>query len=97
MEVFYINNFTTNTYTIDQWNLMEAAGAVFLPAAGIREGTSISGAGSSGIYWSSTPVASGETGSAYNFQFDSGFEPTMYGARYKGRPVRLVINVPANQ
>ena len=94
------SNFTTNTYTIAQWNLMEAAGAVFLPAAGIRTGTSIENAGKSGIYWSSAPLVSGtdSPGAAYNFEFSTNsFSPTAHGSRCKGRPVRLVIDVPANQ
>lgn len=94
------DSFITNTYTSEQWDLMEAAGAVFLPAAGIRTGTSISGAGSSGIYWSSAPLVSGtdSPGAAYNFEFSTiSFSPTAHGSRCKGRPVRLVIDVPANQ
>jgi hypothetical protein len=33
---------TSNTITADNWTLMEAAGAVFLPCAGRRNGTSVS-------------------------------------------------------
>ena len=47
-------NWTRNSYTLDQWAEMEAAGAVFLPAAGYRNGTAVSDVGSFGDYWSST-------------------------------------------
>ncbi len=42
----------SNIYTLAQWTEMEAAGAVFLPAAGHRMGTSVSTG--LGYYWSST-------------------------------------------
>ena len=48
------NNWTTNTYTAEQWALMEAVGAVFLPAAGVRNYKEIQGIGEIGAYWSST-------------------------------------------
>ncbi len=41
-----------NVYTITQWSQMEAKGAVFLPAAGSRTGTSLYEMGSCGRYWS---------------------------------------------
>lgn len=44
-----------NNYTLAQWGEMEAAGAVFLPAAGYRYGSSVIFVGSDGWYWSSTP------------------------------------------
>jgi hypothetical protein len=50
----YDNGFTTNTYTMAQWQKMEAAGAVFLPAAGNRDGTSVEGVGTNGYYFSSS-------------------------------------------
>ena len=48
------NNWTTNTYTADQWKRMEQNGAVFLPAAGVRVGKEIQGINEIGSYWSST-------------------------------------------
>ena len=51
------NNFTyyssENAYSLSEWALMEEAGAVFLPAGGLRSGTQINNAGSFGHYWSS--------------------------------------------
>ena len=42
------------TLTSIQWNQVEAAGAVFLPAAGYRVGTEAHSMGVDGFYWSST-------------------------------------------
>lgn len=47
-------NWTSNTYSSEQWQRMEAAGAVFLPAAGVRNGKQIQGIGVIGAYWTST-------------------------------------------
>ncbi len=44
-----------NSYTLAQWAQMEAAGAVFLPAAGGRNGTNVYHVGRYGFYWSSAP------------------------------------------
>ena len=44
-----------NVYDASSWSDMEAAGAVFLPAAGRRFGTELGSVGSYGYYWSSTP------------------------------------------
>ena len=50
------NDYTTNIYTLDQWTQMEAAGAVFLPAAGDRYGTDINSIkAGNGYYWTPTP------------------------------------------
>ena len=54
----YINvggssGFGNNIYSSTQWAAMEAAGAVFLPAAGNRSGTTLSYIGSYCQYWSS--------------------------------------------
>lgn len=44
--------FNVRDYTVDEWTLMESAGAVFLPAAGCREGSDVSWVGD-GYYWAS--------------------------------------------
>ena len=41
------------TFTLDQWKKLEAAGAVFLPAAGYRQGSRFD-YGERGFYWSAT-------------------------------------------
>lgn len=43
-----------NNYTAEEWALMAKAGAIFLPYAGRRIGTSINKVGEEGYYWTST-------------------------------------------
>ena len=82
------DNYSHNSYTSSQWELMESAGAVFLPAAGNRKGTSVYDTGSDGFYWSS---AQGGSGGAYRQYFDTSYlYPQSYGGRYHGFSVRLV-------
>lgn len=77
-----------NQYTAEQWAKMEAAGAVFLPAAGYRYGSDVYGVGSDGGYWSATQY---DEFSAYYVYFYSGFlNPANYNFRYHGCAVRLV-------
>ena len=80
-------SFTSNTINSADWaSSLEAHGAVFLPAAGYRYGTSVYDVGSDGRYWSS----SYGSGSAYDLCF-YGSGLYMYNDdRYRGRSVRLV-------
>lgn len=83
-----------NEYDTEQWAKMEAAGAVFLPSAGWRVGTSVRDAGYDGSakYWSSTTHPSVAT-AAYDFVF--GYDNLKVGASYRlvGESVRLVKTV----
>lgn len=81
-----------NRYTTEQWSQMEAAGAVFLPCAGIRSGTSISYPGTYGYYWSSTPYTSGNKAWDLLIGADAGIGKYDNQRRYKGLSVRLVCN-----
>jgi hypothetical protein len=66
---------------------MEAAGAVFLPAAGYREGTTVANVGSEGNYWSLTPYQTG----AHRLLFSGNdFSAVNATARTLGYSVRLV-------
>ena len=89
-------DFTLNTFTDAQWSALEAAGCVFLPAAGYRhESWSVTNAGSYGNYWSSSPNTSDVAG-AYDMHFDSrdnSLNPTSLNFRYRGFSVRLVRQV----
>lgn len=85
-----------NVYTIEQWELMETAGAVFLPAAGARLGTQMSttyAVGKNGYYWSSTHA------DGYSYQGrhvtinPNQFYPQNHSARSEGFSVRLVCPV----
>ncbi len=55
-----------NTYTAADWAKMQAAGAVFLPAAGFRTGTAPSQVGNMGDYWLATANGSSK---AYRLYF----------------------------
>lgn len=69
------------------WQTLEAAGCVFLPAAGGRYGTSVYLPGTSGLYWSSTYL---DSNNAYNLGFNSGYVlPQNNDLRIRGFSVRL--------
>ena len=90
------DNYSHNTYTAEQWAVMESAGAVFLPAAAYRHGadSNMYYTDLGGFYWSSTPYDSDK---AYylNFYYND-LAPQFNEMRYGGRPVRLVKDVPAS-
>ena len=86
-------SFNINTYTAEQWETMEAAGAVFLPAAGVRNGNNVVNVGASGGYWSCYGYNNGTSSrylllntanSIYNYVMLSSSD------LYYGRSVRLV-------
>ena len=94
-------NFTTNVYDFDQWQKMEKAGAVFLPAGGRRSGTSyipyyFDNANKKmliGTYWSSTLCPAGWYGhpeGAYYIFYSSYGYAINDGYRSNGFSVRLV-------
>ena len=85
------NKFSNNTYTAEQWAVMEAAGAVFLPTAGYRSNkTNVSYVGSRGGYWSATPQVNND-GNANCLHFTTEILKTANtGYRNYGRSVRLV-------
>ena len=79
-----------NNYSAEDWRKMESAGAVFLPAVGDRDGTSVDYVGISGYYWAS---------SAYDYVNDNARLLCFYSNRiytkgngylWYGRSVRLV-------
>lgn len=85
-----------NNYNIQEWNIMEKAGAIFLPACGSRYGIGVGENGSIdehngvGKYWSSTHSSSSN---AYAFTFtSSSFNANASCGRRYGQSVRLVIN-----
>ena len=84
------DNYSHNTYTAEQWAVMESAGAVFLPAAAYRHwvDSNIKYTDLGGFYWSSTPYDSDK---AYYLTFYyNDLDPQFNEMRYGGRPVRLV-------
>lgn len=82
------NHFEDNIYNIEQWQEMEKAGAVFLPAAGHRYKTEVRNLGGYGDYWSCTENGPSQ---AYRLTFGSReITPNDYYHRMFGRSVRLV-------
>ncbi|MCR5657855.1 MAG: DUF1566 domain-containing protein [Bacteroidales bacterium] len=81
--------YTTNEISVGSWATMESAGAVFLPAAGDRHGTSDPNLGPFGDYWSSSPSPFYPS-SAWTFYFFSGYAGMNDPGRSGGFSVRLV-------
>lgn len=89
----HASDWTTNSYTAIQWYQMEAAGAVFLPAAGCRAGstgTTVEKVNTHGYYWASSLS---DDQSAYVMTFNQiEFNGMGTSERHVGRSVRLVKN-----
>lgn len=79
----------------DSWNKMQAAGAVFFPAAGYRDGdpgnpnpAAVYNVGNGGYYWSASPYYDSD---AYDLYFHSGYvNPSFTNIRDQAYSVRLV-------
>ena len=83
-------SFSSNVITAYQWNnILEQHGAVFLPAAGHRYGTSVYNAGSGGRYWSSSYYDSNLAWSVY---FNDSNLNGALNYRNLGPSVRLVCS-----
>ncbi len=84
------SGYSTNTYSLEDWDKMEMAGAIFLPAAGHRNGTSTNDVNDLGFYWSATH----KTGmQANSLHFTSSTVAASTGkSRGNGCSVRLVKN-----
>ena len=81
-------SYTSNVISSSQWNTLEQYGAVFLPAAGSRDGTSVNCVGSDGNYWSASYSTSYH---ARSLDFNSGnLDPYVGRYRIYGFSVRLV-------
>ncbi len=85
------SDWSDNIYTIgESWDAMEEAGAVFLPAAGARNGSSVSSFGVLGLYRSSTPNGTSEYGFGYT---NSSIFPAGIYQRNLGFCIRLAVSV----
>ena len=87
-----VNDYSVfQSFTIEQWLLLENAGAVFLPAAGIRNGTNVENYETSGYYWSNS-IDNDIT--SYRMCFNSHFlgEKEVHN-RNSGLSVRLVADI----
>jgi len=82
-------SFSSNVISSSDWtNNLQSHGAVFLPAAGLRNGTSVDYVHNNGLYWSASYYDSN------NAQIVGFFNGLLYtdnwGYRYYGHSVRLV-------
>ena len=84
--VIYPDDYTGSVYAGGDWSTFEAAGCVFLPAAGDRYGYWVNNAGSQGYYWSSSPAY-------YVYFSSSNLDPAYSWSRSYGCSVRLVRDV----
>ena len=85
------NGFNTNAYTMEQWECLEAAGAIFLPAAGFRQYTFFNYENQYGVYWSVSPDGAEYPDCALGLLFnDSMLYPSDGEGRSNGFSVRLV-------
>lgn len=75
------------TFITDQWAKLEAAGAIFLPAAGYRYGSYVGEVRLCGFYWSATEY---DGGIAFCLYFYSGEARMDFLNRNYGLSVRLV-------
>lgn len=81
------------TIALSDWQKLETAGAVFLPAAGFRRVKSVSGPQERGCYWSATK--DGEYNADYVGFYSNWIDLTRPFGRYCGLSVRLVQDVKA--
>ena len=89
------NGFKTNRYSVGKWSKMQSAGAVFLPAAGYREGVSVftkfTNYTECGFYWSSSHLSI--INSNILFFGKETVNPTNFAKRHFGLSVRLVKDI----
>ena len=85
---------THQCFTVEQWSKMENAGAVFLPAAGVREGAKVYAVQAVGGYWLSD-VHPNSMDYTYNVYFcaNSRYNLDDSTQRYYGYSVRLVKDI----
>ena len=83
---------TINNYSIEEWSIMENAGAVFLPSSGDRSLPHMYTNWSNfhGTYWSATII---DTKSAYTFSVKPNYAQIDKSWYYIGRSVRLVQDI----
>ena len=86
--------YESNEISLADWPTLEMAGAVFLPAAGYRNGTNVGELNNECSYWTATYYGWDSEEKAYYTYFDNGGYWWSKGdARCVGHCVRLVHNV----
>ncbi len=86
----YLRYTDYQTFTLADWQKLEAAGAVFLPAAGSRNGTNVDSEQSFGFYWSATMR---DVVYAYCLFFSAKNVSVNFTPHYQGQAVRLVRDI----
>ena len=87
------NSDWANVYTVEQWAEMEAGGAVFLPAAGWRTGTTILKVGEWCCYWSTTYIYNNRSLAINSLIESNSLDTEDHSIRHRGMSVRLVCPV----
>lgn len=85
--------FSGNTYTIADWQVLEDAGCVFLPATGYRNGSTVSGIASNGFYSASDVY--NENANRILWIISSSVAPSAYELRNVGKAVRCIDEAKA--
>lgn len=91
-------NYTTNVYSVSEWNKLEIAGAVFFPAAGEcttkNKVPTLDKDSTQGTYWTSTTWTKDASDAGHVFFFRSDFSGSnaMYDKKF-GLSVRLVTDI----
>lgn len=89
----FAGGYTTNSYTASEWDVLEMAGAIFIPATGYRTGTTVNNT-NDGYYWSSSiGTASLGKNRAYSQFFNGSTCSTGQYQLQQGQAVRLVIEI----
>ena len=81
-------SFSSNTIIVSQWTTFENAGAVFLPAAGNRNGTEVINIDAKGFYW--TASSNGSSNARNVIINESSLSSNDSSGRRNGLSVRLV-------
>ncbi len=88
--VYGTSGWSSNAYNAEEWAKIESTGAVFLPAAGQRKGTTYSNGDTYGNYWTTTY---GNVTNANYYYFTESNVKTTTTMKYYGYSVRLVRDV----
>ena len=83
-------NWTTNVYSVSEWQQMQDAGAVFLPCAGARYGSEVVQLEEKAQCWSSSSVEE----YAFKMEYDVNSSGILMEDFYIGFSVRLVQTAP---
>lgn len=79
---------TYQTFTLAEWQKLEATGAIFLPASGNLNGLEVGPIQGCGYYWSATAYVSNLA--CYLYFYSNEASAYIYVDRYYGKSVRLV-------